>query len=166
MLLEELPGWLRERGLATRPAPGDLPGEPALVTGISMGGAGAFVYARERMRLRRPVRAVSAVSPGLFTDWRVASRRPFAGRRDWEAHDPLRFFPELAGVPTGVWCGDRDPFVDATRRYIALARPEVGGGEPGTPRRRLLRARAPGHGDVPGRHARDRVAGAADRGVG
>jgi len=166
MLLEELPGWLRQQGLATRPAPGDLPGEPALVTGISMGGAGAFVYARERMRLLRPVRAVSAVSPGLFTDWRVASRRPFAGRRDWEAHDPLRFFPELAGVPTGVWCGDRDPFVDATRRYIALAQPEVGAVSPGRHDGVYYARVLPDLATFLGRHARDRVAGAADRGVG
>lgn len=131
MLLDEMPVWLRERGLATAPAAGDLPGEPAMVTGVSMGGAGALLYTRERMRRRRPLRAVAAISPGLFTDWRVASRRPFTGRADWEANDPMRFFPEITPVPAGIWCGDRDPFVDATRRYIALARPEVGAISPG-----------------------------------
>jgi S-formylglutathione hydrolase FrmB len=165
MLTEELPGWLRERGLATRPAPGDLAGEPALVTGVSMGGAGALVYARERMRRRRPVRAVAAVSPGLFTDWRAASNRPFTGRADWEANDPLRFYRELTGVPTGVWCGDRDPFVAATRRYIALARPEVGAVSPGRHDGVYYARVLPDMTSFLGRHARDRFGGAA-RGVG
>jgi hypothetical protein len=131
MLLDELPAWLQQRGLGTAPLTGGSPGEPALVAGVSMGGAGALMYARERVRRGRPVRAAAAISPGLFTDWRIASRRPFAGQADWEANDPLRFHPELAGVPTGVWCGDRDPFVDATRRYLALARPEIGRISPG-----------------------------------
>jgi S-formylglutathione hydrolase FrmB len=131
MLTDELPIWMQQRGLGSTPLPGDLPGDPALVTGISMGGAGALMYARARTRTGRPLRATAAVSPGLFTDWRVASRRPFAGEADWAANDPLRFYPELGGLPTGVWCGDRDPFVDATRRFLALARPEVGRISPG-----------------------------------
>ena len=77
-------------------------------------------------RRATPVRAAAVMSPGLFTEWRVASRRPFANEADWAANDPLRFHPELASTPTGVWVGDRDPFVVATRRYIALARPAVG----------------------------------------
>ena len=133
MVLDELPGWLRERGIGTAAVAGTggVPGEPSLVTGVSMGGAGSLMYARARQVDGRPVAAVAALSPGLFTDWRVASRRSFAGRADWAANDPLRFYPELAGVPTGVWCGDRDPFVGATRRYITLARPEVGRIGPG-----------------------------------
>jgi len=166
MVLDELPAWLRDRGLATTPARGDLPGEPALATGVSMGGAGALLYARERVRRRRPVRAVAAISPGLFTDWRVAARRPFRGQADWEANDPLRFLVELAGVPTGVWCGDRDPFVDATRRYIARARPEVGaisaGRHDGVYYARVL----PDVIGFLGRHARDEVVGAGARRAG
>ena len=131
MLLDELPGWLRARGVGTVPASGMRPGEPAEVLGISMGGAGALMYARARGQQGHPVAAVAAVSPGLFTDWRVASRRPFAGPADWEANDPLRFYPELADTPTGMWSGDRDPFVDAVRRYLVLARPEVGVVSPG-----------------------------------
>lgn len=160
MLLDELPQWLGRRGLATAPAPGDLPGEPALVTGVSMGGAGALMYARERVHQGRPVRAVAAVSPGLFTDWRVASRRPFAGQADWAANDPLRFFPELAGVPTGAWCGDRDPFVDATRRYIALARPEVGTIGPGRHDGVYYARVLPDVVAFLGRHSRDPAVGA------
>ena len=131
MLLDELPGWLRERGIGTAATSGARPGEPTQVLGVSMGGAGALMYARARAALGRPVAAVAALSPGLFTDWRVASRRLFAGQADWEANDPLRFYPELAGTPTGLWCGDRDPFVDAARRYVALARPEIGVVSPG-----------------------------------
>ncbi|PVZ04959.1 alpha/beta hydrolase [Actinomycetospora cinnamomea] len=166
MLLEEVPVWLRDRGLATTPASGDLPGEPALAMGISMGGAGALVYARERMRRRRPVRAVAAVSPGLFTDWRVAARRPFAGEADWVAHDPLRFAGELAGLPTGVWCGDRDPFVDAARRYIALARPEVGAISPGRHDGVYYARVLPDVITFLGRHAHDGAVSAGGRRVG
>lgn len=128
MLLDELPGWLRARSVGTAAPTGS---EPTQVMGVSMGGAGALMYARARRERGRPVAAVAAMSPGLFTDWRVASRRPFAGIGDWEANDPLRFYPELAGTPVGVWCGDRDPFVDATRRFMALARPEVAAVSPG-----------------------------------
>lgn len=166
MLLDELPPWLRQRGLATTPAPGDQPGEPALVTGISMGGAGALMYARERVHRRRPVRAVAAVSPGLFTDWRVASRRPFAGPADWGANDPLRFHPELAGVPTGIWCGDRDPFIEASRRYIALAHPEVGSIGPGRHDGVYYARVLPDVVGFLGRHSRDATVGAGTHRVG
>ena len=125
MLTDELPGWLRERGL------GGAEGLPAEVAGVSMGGTGAMIYARARLRAGRPLRAMAALSPGLFTDWRIASRRPFAGEPDWIANDPLRFYPEIASIPAGVWCGDNDPFVNATRRYMDLARPEVASVTPG-----------------------------------
>lgn len=99
MLLDELPGWLGLRGVG-RTAP-DGVGVPSLVAGVSMGGAGALMYARDRARRATPVRAAAAMSPGLFTEWRVASRRPFANEADWAANDPLRFHPELASTPTG-----------------------------------------------------------------
>ena len=166
MLIEELPAWLQQRSLATRPAAGDLPGEPALVTGISMGGAGTLMYARERLHRGRPVRAAAAVSPGLFTDWRVASRRPFAGEDDWAANDPLRFYRELADVPTGVWCGDRDPFIEATRRYIALARPEIGRISPGRHDGVYYGSVLPDVWAFIGRHSRDVAAGVTTRRVG
>ncbi|GLZ55262.1 hypothetical protein [Actinomycetospora sp. NBRC 106378] len=122
MLLDELPGWLVQRGMAPT---------PVLSTGVSMGGAGCLMYARARARRSAPVKAVAAMSPGLFTDWAVAAKRPFAGIADWEANDPLRFYPELAGTPTGMWCGDRDSFANAVRRYIALARPQYSRISPG-----------------------------------
>ena len=166
MLLDELPVWLRERGFAVAPAAGDLPGEPAMVVGVSMGGAGALTYTRARMRLRRPPRAVAAISPGLFTDWRVAAKRPFAGQADWEAHDPLRFFPEITPVPAGIWCGDRDPFVDATRRYIGLARHEVGAISPGRHDGLYYAKVMPEVTGFLGRHARDEPVGSGARRAG
>jgi S-formylglutathione hydrolase FrmB len=126
MLLDELPGWMTQRGLA-----GASRGTPVLAAGVSMGGTGALMYARERAHRGDPVRAVAAMSPGLFTDWRTASKRPFAGVADWAANDPLRFYPELAGTPTGMWCGDKDSFADAVRRYVALAHPEFSRISPG-----------------------------------
>ena len=126
MLLDELPGWMTQRGIAqgTR-------GVPVLAAGVSMGGAGALMYARARAEQGAPVRAVAAMSPGLFTDPRVAARRPFAGTADWIANDPLRFYPELAGTPTGIWCGDRDAFAGPVRRYVALAHPQFSQISPG-----------------------------------
>ena len=126
MLLDELPGWMSQRGLAS-----DSGGVPVLAAGVSMGGAGALMYARERVHRAAPVRAVAAMSPGLFLDPRVAAKRPFAGTADWIANDPLRFYPELASTPTGIWCGDRDAFADPVRRYIALAHPQFSSISPG-----------------------------------
>ncbi|MCD2198039.1 alpha/beta hydrolase [Actinomycetospora endophytica] len=126
MLLDELPAWMMQRGVAR-----DTQGVPVLASGVSMGGAGALMYARARVLRGSPVRAVAAMSPGLFTDWRVASKRPFAGIGDWEANDPLRFYPELATTPTGMWCGDRDSFVAPVRRYIDLAHPQFSRITPG-----------------------------------
>ena len=126
MLLDELPGWMTQRGLAR-----DTRGVPTLAAGVSMGGAGALMYARERAHRGAPVRAVAAMSPGLFLDPRLAAKRPFAGPADWIANDPLRFYPELAGTPTGIWCGDRDAFAEPVRRYIALAHPQFSRVSPG-----------------------------------
>jgi S-formylglutathione hydrolase FrmB len=126
MLLEELPTWMQQRGVAV-----DTKGVPVLAAGVSMGGAGALLYARRRAELGNPVRAVAAMSPGMFTDWRVASKRPFAGEADWAANDPLRFYPELASTPTGMWCGDRDAFAAPVRRYIDLAHPQFSRISPG-----------------------------------
>jgi S-formylglutathione hydrolase FrmB len=126
MLLDELPGWMTQRGLAR-----DTRGVPVLAAGVSMGGAGALMYARERVHRGVPVRAVAAMSPGLFLDPRLAAKRPFAGTADWIANDPLRFYPELATTPTGIWCGDRDAFAEPVRRYVALAHPQFSRISPG-----------------------------------
>ncbi|WP_232668398.1 alpha/beta hydrolase [Pseudonocardia sp. TRM90224] len=111
MLADELPGWLVERGL----------GPVAAAFGISMGGFGALRYARDHPELR----AVAVCSAALFLSWGdAAARKVFADRAQWESHEPLRHTQEVR-VPTGVWCGNGDPFLQAARDYAQAASPEV-----------------------------------------
>jgi S-formylglutathione hydrolase FrmB len=118
MLTDELPGWLEERGLATN---------PFAVLGISMGGYGAFNYAAN---YNDP--AIAAISPALFLDWPEASARDaFPDKRHWTDTDPLQNLNTFAGVPLGVWCGESDPFIDATRELVDLAKPAVADIGPG-----------------------------------
>jgi S-formylglutathione hydrolase FrmB len=118
MLADELPEWLGERGLATN---------PFAVLGISMGGYGAFNYAAN---LNDP--ALAAISPALFLSWPEANARDvFADEKQWTDTDPLRRLDALTGVPIGVWCGEADPFIDATRRLVDRAQPAVADIGPG-----------------------------------
>jgi S-formylglutathione hydrolase FrmB len=112
MLSDELPGWLAQRQL--RPA--------SAMFGISMGGFGTLRYAREHKDLK----AVAVASAALFVSWPDAkSRKVFADRGQWEAHEPLLHTEELKGTPTGVWCGNSDPFIGADRKLIKALQPEV-----------------------------------------
>ena len=122
MLLDEVPRWLKERGY----------GEPFAVTGVSMGGFGSLLYARRRAERGDPVAAAAAISPGLITTWpEMAKRRAFRDEAEWAALDPLRH-PEATGrTALGVWIGDRDRFIEGTRRFIREVRPEVGTVKPG-----------------------------------
>ncbi|RKT53079.1 alpha/beta hydrolase [Saccharothrix australiensis] len=122
MLLDEVPRWLAERG---HPA-------PFACTGVSMGGFGALLYARRRAERREPTGAVAAIAPALLTSWpEMAKRRAFADEEQWAALDPLRHPDALRGVPLGVWVGDRDRFVEGTRKFIAAAKPAVAAITPG-----------------------------------
>ncbi|APA97210.1 alpha/beta hydrolase [Nocardia seriolae] len=126
MLLNEVPGWLAQRRL------GGPDGLPSAVTGTSMGGFGAFVYARRRFEQGRPVNAVATMSPGLLTSWtEMAKRNAFINADQWATLDPLRNLDKLGPAPVGLWCGDRDRFIDGCRRFIAIAKPEVGLVTPG-----------------------------------
>jgi len=89
MLLEEMPGWLTERGFdVTRLA----------AWGWSMGGYGALRLAQVAPgRLR----AVAVFSPAVRPDDAVTA--------DAEA---------LGGTPVGVWCGTEDPFYPAVRSLV------------------------------------------------
>lgn len=121
MLLEEVPVWLRRRGL------GGADGVPFACTGISMGGFGALLYARRRAERHIPPAAVAALSPALITSWQeMRKRNAFHDALDWGSMDPLRHIDALRGVPTGIWCGTEDSFLPGVRRYIAQARPAVG----------------------------------------
>jgi S-formylglutathione hydrolase FrmB len=113
MLLDEVPGWLNDRG---------LDGSTVAALGISMGSSGALALARRRKDLR----AVAAASPALFRRWPEAKKRnAFADERQWQDYEPLRHTAELAGVPLGVWCGTEDPFIDAAREFVTKTNPEV-----------------------------------------
>ncbi|MFT7837522.1 alpha/beta hydrolase [Saccharothrix sp. BKS2] len=122
MLLEEVPAWLAERGF----------GAPFACTGVSMGGFGALLYTRRRHERREPLRAVATIAPALITSWReMAKRRAFRDERQWASLDPLRNLDRLGDAPVGVWAGDRDHFIEGTRRFIAGARPAVASITPG-----------------------------------
>jgi S-formylglutathione hydrolase FrmB len=127
MLLEEVPQWLKARGL------GDANGVPFACAGISMGGFGALLYGRRRQEAGRPAQAIAAVSPGLLTSWReMSTRKAFKDTTEWAALDPLRNTDKMGKVPTGIWCGTEDHFIEGARKYIKLAKPEVAFTGPGT----------------------------------
>jgi S-formylglutathione hydrolase FrmB len=108
MLQEELPGWVGA--------------EPRAVLGISMGGFGALLYARERAGLD----AVALLSPALFRSWADARAvGPFANEGEWAANEPLRHIAQLQvpGRDIGLWCGREDPFQDSARALAARVLP-------------------------------------------
>jgi S-formylglutathione hydrolase FrmB len=122
MLLDEVPRWLKERGY----------GEPFAVTGVSMGGFGSLLYARRRAERGDPIAASAAISPGLITTWpEMAKRRAFKNESEWASLDPLRHLESTGPTALGVWIGDRDRFIEGTRRFIREVRPEVGTVKPG-----------------------------------
>lgn len=117
MLLDEVPRWLKERGY----------GEPFAVTGVSMGGFGSLLYARRRAERGDPIAAAAAISPGLITTWpEMAKRKAFKNEGEWASLDPLRHLKSTGSTALGVWIGDRDRFIEGTRRFIHEVRPAVG----------------------------------------
>ncbi|WP_377271356.1 alpha/beta hydrolase [Peterkaempfera sp. SMS 1(5)a] len=108
MLLDEVPGWLRARGLSSATA-----GVPRAVLGISMGGSGALQYALGR---GGAVDAVAAISPAVFRTWAdAATTGGYNNEADWRAHEPLLALARPHGRRLGVWCGTEDPFCDPAR---------------------------------------------------
>ncbi|MFC7342231.1 alpha/beta hydrolase [Saccharopolyspora griseoalba] len=147
MLLEEVPGWLAERGLG---GPG---GRIAAVSGISMGGFGALLYARRRRELGDPVSAAGVISPALFTSWKaMRTRNAFRNEAEWASLDPLRHVDALGDLPLGVWCGNADRFIKGTRRFIQRARPDVASTTPGRHNRAYFRKAMPELVDFIGPH--------------
>ncbi|MDQ0376436.1 S-formylglutathione hydrolase FrmB [Amycolatopsis thermophila] len=121
MLLEEVPQWLRERGL------GGVDGLPFACTGMSMGGFGSLLYARRRAERRQPVGALALLAPALILSWAEMSKRgAFHDEADWASMDPLKNLQATAGIPTAVWCGTEDSFISGARRFIAAVHPEIG----------------------------------------
>jgi S-formylglutathione hydrolase FrmB len=120
MLLDEVPQWLRGRGLAG----GD--GQPSAVLGMSMGGFGGLLYARRRAERRQPVSALALLAPALILSWtEMVKRDAFHDEADWASMDPLRHLDATRDVPTGVWCGTEDPFITGVRRFVAETRPAI-----------------------------------------
>ncbi|MFD1145750.1 alpha/beta hydrolase [Saccharothrix hoggarensis] len=122
MLLEEVPRWLAERGF----------GAPFACVGVSMGGFGALLYGRRRHERREPVKAIAAISPALITTWaEMSTRNAFRGPEQWASLDPLKNLDKLGDAPIGVWTGDRDRFIEGTRKFIASTRLAVASVTPG-----------------------------------
>lgn len=122
MLLDEVPRWLKDRGY----------GEPFAITGVSMGGFGALLYARRRVERGDPIAAAAIVSPGLLTTWpEMAKRRAFKSEAEWAELDPLRRPRATEPTSLGVWVGDRDKFIEGTRRFLRDAKTEVAVVRPG-----------------------------------
>lgn len=138
MLLDEVPRWIAERGL------GGDDGHPFAVSGISMGGFGALVYARRRHERKIPLRAAGVVSPALITNWpEMRKRMAFTNEQQWASLDPLRHASRLGGVPLGVWCGTGDRFITGTRQFINKVHPEYASTTPGGHNSRYYREALP-----------------------
>jgi len=97
--------------------------------GWSMGGFGALLHAE---REPEEVAAVVAASPALWRSYDDAPDEAFDGEADWSTHDVFAGAPILYNVPVRVDCGRDDPYVDATREFVAvLPEPPAGGFQPG-----------------------------------
>ncbi|EID53004.1 putative esterase [Saccharomonospora xinjiangensis XJ-54] len=138
MLLEEIPAWLRERGL------GDRRGLPFAVAGTSMGGFGALLYARRRSERRQPVRAIAAIAPAFMSWRRMRQRDAWRSMAEWRSMDPLANVATTRGIPTGIWCGTDDPFIEGVRTFIRRADPEVADIDPGRHNGAYFRTTVPG----------------------
>ncbi|WP_197320287.1 alpha/beta hydrolase family protein [Saccharomonospora sp. NB11] len=138
MLLEEVPAWLREHDL------GDSRGLPFAVAGTSMGGFGALLYARRRSERRQPVYAAAALAPAIMPWRKMRTRNVWRNQAQWRSMDPLANVDKLRGIPTGIWCGDDDPFVDGVRAFIRRAHPEVAHIDNGGHNNKYFRTTVPG----------------------
>lgn len=99
-------------------------------TGYSMGGYGALHLAGVLGSAR--VRAVSAISPALWTSAGDTARGAFDDAADFRANTVLGRQRSLDGVAVRVDCGTGDGFEPAVRTYVdGFATAPAGGFEPG-----------------------------------
>jgi len=99
-------------------------------TGYSMGGYGALHIAGVLGSAR--VRAVSAISPALWTSAGDTARGAFDDAADFRANTVLGRQRSLDGVAVRVDCGTGDGFEPAVRTYVdGFANAPAGGFEPG-----------------------------------
>ncbi|WP_144751069.1 alpha/beta hydrolase [Curtobacterium pusillum] len=99
-------------------------------TGYSMGGYGALHLAGVVGSAR--VRAVSAISPALWTSAGDTARGAFDDAEDFRANTVLGRQRSLDGIAVRVDCGTGDGFEPAVRTYVdGFSTAPAGGFEPG-----------------------------------
>jgi hypothetical protein len=97
--------------------------------GWSMGGYGALLLGA-RLGAARTA-AICAVSPALWTSSGATAPGAFDGSDDYAANS-VWGLPALASIPIRIDCGNSDPFIAATKQYVAqLPNPPAGGFSPG-----------------------------------
>ncbi|MCV7259321.1 alpha/beta hydrolase-fold protein [Mycobacterium shimoidei] len=97
--------------------------------GWSMGGYGALLLGG-RLGPGRTA-AICAVSPALWLSPGATAPGAFDGADDWSANSVFGM-PALASIPIRVDCGTGDPFLAATKQFVAqLPNPPAGGFSPG-----------------------------------
>lgn len=113
-------------------------------TGYSMGGYGALRFGW--MLGPERVRAVSALSPALWTTAAAAASIAFDNPADYAANSPYGRQKRLAGIPLRIDCGTGDGFEPAVRTYVAgFAAAPAGGFEPGAHDMDFWRREVPAH---------------------
>ena len=68
--------------------------------------------------------ALKLLHPHLTKEEQHVKR--FRQEAEWASLDPLRHLKSTGPTALGVWIGDRDRFIEGTRRFIREVRPEVG----------------------------------------
>ncbi len=108
MIVDELIPMLADRGLDT---------SRLGLAGISMGGYGSLLLAG---RLgAETVRAAAVASPALWQNDSEYAPGAFDSTRDHVEHNVFGRQKQLAGIALRIDCGRSDPFIGATRAYLA-----------------------------------------------
>jgi S-formylglutathione hydrolase FrmB len=113
-------------------------------TGYSMGGYGALRFGWKLGPDR--VKAVTALSPALWTTAGAAATVAFDSPADYAANSLYGRQDRLAGIPTRIDCGTGDGFQAAVRTYVeGFREPPAGGFEAGGHDMSFWRREAPAH---------------------
>jgi S-formylglutathione hydrolase FrmB len=108
MIISELLPRLASKGMRTN---------RIAVFGWSMGGYGAFLLAETLGRSR--VAFVAADAPALWLHPGDSAAGAFDDADDFRRNDVFAGRPRLAGIPVRVVCGASDPFLVATKTFVA-----------------------------------------------
>jgi enterochelin esterase-like enzyme len=94
----------------------DLPSLPRALLGWSMGGYGSLLIAS-----MHPDRfhAVAVASPALWTSASQTAPGAFDNADDYTRHDVFTRTAQLDGMPIRLDCGDKDPFLQADKKFAA-----------------------------------------------